>query len=213
MNGSPTSIVYDPTELLRQHDSKNKLEEYYQFLSEENKQLNLVSRETCDTCSCDKDGVSGLEKLAAQSLIPFERVSIGETENYIDIGSGGGFPAIPILLTKNVKQATLMERTKKKVAALRRILLRLDLEANIISQTFEEVSLDPVHDLITLRQVKLTASLFTRICSVLRAGGIFVYYSVPDFDPAGAGIRGESFRYATSVGKFSGSFTFFTKNK
>jgi 16S rRNA (guanine527-N7)-methyltransferase len=200
-----SSIIYDPVELLRRYDPEDKLERYYQLLLQENKRINLVSRETTE------GGFISLTKLAAQSLLPFEKIDIDEIENYLDIGSGGGFPAVPILLTEKVKQATLIERTKKKAGALRRILLALDVKAEIINQSFEETSLELTFDLITLQLVKLTPQLFESIFSVLKPGGYFVYYATPDFDPTDKSTESATFYYSTALGEASGRFTIFHK--
>lgn len=205
MNSLQPSIIYDPSELLRRLDPANKLEIYFQLLLQENEKINLVSRETAG------GGEATLITLSAQSLLPLEKINIGDIDNYLDIGSGGGFPAIPILLTQKIKQACLVERTKKKAGALRRMLLALDIKATITDQSFEETSSEPTFDLITLRLVKLTPKLFNRIFFLLRPGGYFVYYAAPDFDLTGKGANGVTYHHSTSSGKATGCFTVFRK--
>lgn len=199
------SIIYDPEQLLRRYDPENKLERYYQLLLEENRRVNLVSRET---------GVgreAALTKLAAQSLLPFEKLDLSVIESYLDIGSGGGFPAIPILLTKKIKRATLLERTRKKAAALRRMLLALDIRATILDQPFEETSLEPAFDLITLRLVKLTPQLLERVLVILKPGGHFMYYAAPDFDLTDKKVDSLTYYHSTRSGEVTGRFTVFCK--
>ena len=210
MNSLQPSIIYDPSELLKRFDPQNKLERYYQVLLQENEKINLVSRETAKGSSTA--GLIELKKLAAQSLIPFEKIDIGDIDNYLDIGSGGGFPAIPIMLTQKIKQACLLvERTKKKAGALRRMLLALEIKATITDQSFEETSFEPVFDLITLRLVKLTPQLFNRIFFLLRPSGCFVYYAAPDFDLTGKSTDSATFYHSTSSGEATGRFTIFYK--
>lgn len=206
MSGLQPSITYDPVELLKRFDPQNKLERYYQVLLQENERVNLVSRETAG------GGEATLIRLSAQSLLPLEKINIGDIDNYLDIGSGGGFPAIPILLTRKIKQTCLLvERTKKKAGALRRMLLALDIRATIISQPFEETSLEPAFDLITLRLVKLTPKLFNRIFFLLRPGGYFVYYAAPDFDLTGKSTDSVTYHHSISFGEATGRFTIFRK--
>ncbi len=205
MNSLQPSITYDPSELLKRFDPQNKLERYYQLLLQENEKINLVSRETGTA------GLTGLKKLAAQSLLPIEKIGAVDIDNYLDIGSGGGFPAIPIILTRRIKQACLVERTRKKAGALRRMLLALEIKATIIDQSFEETSFEPVLDLITLRLVKLTPQLFNRIFFLLRPGGYFVYYAAPDFDLTDKAVSGATYHHSTSSGKATGCFTIFRK--
>jgi 16S rRNA G527 N7-methylase RsmG len=240
MIDSPERIVFKPPELLKKYDPENKLEQYYRLLLEENKRVNLVSRETgvaCfigtnksagnsqrhnvsretvhDTAGADEDVCRphffGLRRLAAQSLLPFEKVKLDSIENYLDIGSGGGFPAIPILLTQKVQQATLVERTKKKASALRRMILALKLKADIISQSFEELTFEPLFDLITLRQVKLTPRLFEKIHAVMQSNSVFIYYNASDIVPSDTGTQKLIYEYTTSSGDLGGKFTIFHK--
>jgi 16S rRNA G527 N7-methylase RsmG len=243
MNDSAERIVSTPSELLKKHDPENKLERYYRILLEENKRVNLVSRETIQNMAgADEDicrprrkvradeyqratdqphhvvsretGVGGfatLMKLTSQSLIPLEKIKLDTIENYLDIGSGGGFPAIPILLTQKVQQATLVERTKKKASALRRILLALDLKADIISQSFEELTFQLVFDLITMRQVKLTSRLFEKIRATMQSNSVFFYYNATDMVPPDPHIQKLTYEYTTSSDDPDGKFTIFRK--
>jgi 16S rRNA G527 N7-methylase RsmG len=228
VNSHQPAIIYDPAELLKRLDPTNKLELYYQLLMEENKRINLVSREAIQNMNgADEDicrprhfvsrettegGFISLTKLAAQSLLPFEKLDLDKIDNYLDIGSGGGFPAIPILLTRMINQTCLLvERTKKKAGALRRILLALDIKAEIINQSFEEASLKTTFDLITLRLVKLTPRLYKRILSVLKPGGNFIFYAVPEFDPTQEDVSVTTFYYTTSSGGATGHFTLIHK--
>ena len=210
MSDKQLTITYDPSELLQQLDPQNRLERYYKLLLEETKRVNLVSRETAKGSSTG--GLIELKKLAAQSLLPFEKIDLGEMDNYLDIGSGGGFPAIPILLTRKINQTCLLvERTRKKAGALRRILLALDIKATIMNQSFEETSLEPAFDLITLRLVKLTPQLLNRIFFLLRPSGYFVYYAAPDFDLTGKSADTATFYHSTSSGETTGCFSIFRK--
>ncbi len=195
-----------PDGLLKKYDPENKLEHYFRLLLEENKRVNLVSRETGEA------GVGELKKLAAQSLVPFEIINLGTVGSYLDIGSGGGFPAVPILMTLEVSpRRLLVERTQKKAAALRRILLKLDIRAELAKQTFEEVAIDAPFDLITLRLVKLTPQLFDKIFSALTEGGIFIYYAIPDFEMVGPSLSHKMYRYSTVPGGQISYFTLFRK--
>ena len=48
--------------------------------------------------------------------------------NFADVGSGGGFPAIPIKILKPELSATLIEATGKKCEFLREVIKELELE-------------------------------------------------------------------------------------
>jgi 16S rRNA (guanine(527)-N(7))-methyltransferase RsmG len=187
--------------LLEKYDPLGKRMQYFESLMDENKRINLVSRETSPT---------DLDRLFADSLIPFESVTVSPGR-YLDIGSGGGFPAIPILLCGLAgSKTTLMERTQKKAGALKRILESLSLSATVISKTFEEVELEGQFDLITLRYVKLTGALLTGVVLSLSVGGSFIYYSRPEFSQSDFPMS--TYQYFTSVDTTCHWFSHFRKN-
>ncbi|MEA1980280.1 MAG: RsmG family class I SAM-dependent methyltransferase, partial [candidate division Zixibacteria bacterium] len=80
-------LFINPKEILSKYNLTDKVETYFQLLKKENRNLNLVSRETIE---------SGLVELAAESIYPLEYIQNNNIDNYLDIGSGGGFPSIPI---------------------------------------------------------------------------------------------------------------------
>lgn len=164
----------DIAKTIAEHDTEGRLEEFFQLLMNENKRINLVSRETSH---------SDLRRLAAESLYPLHRIrgKDGAVARYLDIGSGGGFPAIPIMLSLKLTASILVERTQNKTAALGRIIESMEIQAEIRSQTYEECRFDKPFDLITVRYVKMTPKLLKSIRSNLSPGGKLIYYAAPLF--------------------------------
>jgi len=64
---------------------------------------------------------------------------IADARDIIDIGSGGGAPAIPLLIMRPDVRATLIEATTKKAIFLREALRETNLQtqAEVINQRFE----------------------------------------------------------------------------
>ena len=167
-------IDFNIEAVLDKYLAEEKLELYYQELMAANRKVNLVSRETT---------LQSFRRLAAESLLPLDIIGSAKTfENYLDIGSGGGFPAVPILLTGKINSAVLVERTAKKTAALEKILKNLSLEAAVVARNFEELTFKKPFDLISLRYIKLTEGLLKKIFINLANGGFFVYYSSTDVE-------------------------------
>ncbi len=99
--------------------------------------------------------------------VPIQRV--------IDIGSGGGFPGVPVAIARPDWQITLLEATQKKVRFLESLPSQLGL-SNLRAQWGRaEAHLD-TYDLAMLRAV----GDLTRCCQYglprLRRGGILVLY-------------------------------------
>jgi 16S rRNA G527 N7-methylase RsmG len=193
-------VSFDVESILQLIEPADALVRYLDCLMEENRKVNLVSRETSR---------EDLRRLAAESLLPLSVLGPSFT-TYLDIGSGGGFPSVPILLTGRVAgEACLVERTKKKAAALRRILGRLGLRAAVFAATAE--NMEPAFEcsLATLRYVKLTRPLLAKVMAWLEPGGQLVRYSVPDFDTIP--FPAVSYMFAAQSVEVSKHFTVFEK--
>lgn len=169
---------------------QNSFEFYYSALKRENEKVNLVSRETID---------SMLPQLTAESLIPFEYINRGSFERYLDIGSGGGFPSIPIILSGKVENAVLLERIGKKATALGKITQSIELNrVEVVNRNYEECSFKQRFDLITMRLVKLNNRLLKNISKNLSENGNLIYYFKPDFQIDDSVWTVVTYSYSTS---------------
>ena len=198
----PDFLPYDPPSLLARHIPDNLLDRYHSLLMSENKRVNLVSRETTR---------QDFDRLVCESLLPLE--VLGSCfDAYLDIGSGGGFPAVPLLLSRGAGvDSVLIERTGKRAVALERILTGLGLQADVEKRTFGEFHTGPTFDLITLRYVKLTPDLLARALGYLRPKGTFVYFSTPDFSCKMADVTAYKFR--SPQDEITKSFTVLKKKR
>lgn len=187
-----TRVETSYDEVLGGYDIGEDLGVYFATLEVENAKVNLVSRETTE---------AGLLKLAAESLAPFMRFDWSSVRAYLDIGSGGGFPGIPIILgARSVGarwgRSVLVERTAKRAEALGRIAASVGIEAGIVNKTFEDCVFSSDFDLVTLRYIKLTPRLLKRVVGILAEGGLFVYYSWPSFEIDDGALSLERFLFA-----------------
>jgi 16S rRNA (guanine527-N7)-methyltransferase len=189
-----------PGEILEKYLDRAKLDRYYTVLMDHNSRVNLVSRETSR---------ADFDRLVAESLLPLDQIKT-PVAGYIDIGSGGGFPSLSILLSGVVSDgAILVERTGKKARALQAILAELGLGASVAPTNFEEIKDLPKVALATLRLVKLDQLFLTRIRAYLQPEGVLVYYSRPEF--AVSGMPFQAFAYRSSQGAEPKHFTIFKK--
>lgn len=204
MSASQIELNYDINRLLSHCGQLDKLNQYYDLLKSENQKVNLVSRETIDT---------GLDKLTAESLLPLDMIEGREFDNHLDIGSGGGFPAIPLHLSIAINSTTLVERINKKATALERIIEGLDLSSKIsvLPRNFEEIKFKKQFDLITIRQVKLSESFFTKIFRNLQKTGHLFYYSTPEFSLKKYQAHSVTGSYSISPESFNKTVTVITK--
>jgi 16S rRNA (guanine(527)-N(7))-methyltransferase RsmG len=167
---SDKRLLYSSQELIDRYDPSRLIERYVDLVTAENRNINIVSRETTR---------EDIIRLAAESLVPLEVIAEGPFGHLLDIGSGGGLPAIPLLVTGAVLEATLVERTGKKATALERIVSQLQLPATVVNANLEEARLKGPFDLITLRLVSLTSRLLTLISRLSHPQTLVIYYARP----------------------------------
>lgn len=134
-----------------------------------------------------------LDSLACLRLVPVE------ASRTLDIGSGAGFPAIPIKLARPHLRLTLVEAARKKATFLRHIVRCLDLQdVRILRCRAEDLASEPseqgVYDLALARAVAPLRDQIRLAAPFLRPGGLFLaqvgHGSCPQPTGAGHGIEG-----------------------
>ncbi len=105
-----------------------KLETYVALLLERNAATNL-------TAARDPEAVMAHVR-DSLGLAAFVRAP------HVDIGSGGGFPAIPLAIATGVPM-TLVESIAKKAAFLRDVAAELELDVRVVCDRAEDVGRDP----------------------------------------------------------------------
>jgi len=188
--------------ILQKHSKDGSLAAYLSLLTLENEKTNLVSRET---------SAADLKRLIAESLVPFEKLVLNTVNNYLDIGSGGGLPAIPIIITLNPDESILIERRNKKSSALRRISLELKIKPVVIEQTFEDIVFDKTFDLITVRLVRLSGPILKKISEILSHSGVFIYYGAFRLAKCPPELSYTIYSYAIGDDSAAKAFTIFKK--
>ena len=127
-----------------------------------------------------------IENLFSQSPNPRLPVS------FLDIGSGGGFPAIPVAIMKPEWHFTLCESIKKKTNFLTHLVKELGLKnitvindrvENIASKgRFETCSNKNQFDFVTARAVAKLDVLIKYTLPLLKQDGFLLAYKAKDID-------------------------------
>ncbi len=96
-----------------------------------------------------------LDSLEAAKLIPATAVSL------LDVGSGAGFPGLPLAIARGGLKVSLLEPSQKKVAFLRTIIGKLGVDAEVIDRRLAlfVVDTDRLFDIITIRALSVEALL------------------------------------------------------
>ncbi len=97
----------------------------------------------------------------------------------LDVGSGGGFPGLPLKIYDPSMRVTLLETTIKKANFLRHVADHLGLsDVEVVAERAETLGQNPVYretyDLVVARAVAEMAVLAEFCLPFCRVGGIFV---------------------------------------
>ena len=162
--------LFDNYKINVTEETLNKLEEYYNILIEYNNYFNL-------TAITEKKEV--YIKHFIDSLLGNELFKGGKT--LIDIGSGGGFPAIPIKIYNKELEVTLVEATGKKCEFLRAVIERLKLEnIKVINARAEDLAnkteFREKFDYVSARAVARLNVLSEFCLPFVKVGGNFIAY-------------------------------------
>ena len=98
----------------------------------------------------------------------------------IEIGSGGGFPSIPLMIYRSDLTFTLVESTGKKCEYLKTIVEKLKLNAKVINARAEDLGKNPLYrekfDFVTARAVAKLNTLSEYCIPFIKKGGVFIAY-------------------------------------
>ncbi len=111
-----------------------KFDIYASSLVSYNKKVNLTS-------ITDPDDI--VIKHFGDSLAFIKFSGIKKGNNLADVGTGAGFPGIPVLIAMSDIQLTLIDAVNKKLEFLRFLTKELDLEADIVHIRAEDAGKSP----------------------------------------------------------------------
>lgn len=161
LNLSPDSKII---EQIKTHFSS-----YLDLLVKWNKKINLTSEKTSQEI---------LKRHVFDSL-QFKR-AIMPNDRVIDIGSGGGFPGIPLKIMYPNLNTTIVESQRKRCSFLDAVVHQLDLKKiMVINERAEKVFPVPVADAVLLRAVSDINSCLKLAARFLQKDGKVVLKKPP----------------------------------
>jgi len=142
----------------------------YRELLEWNQRFNL-------TAVTDREGVlvrHFLDSLSCLKVLPRAELSAGA--RVIDVGTGAGFPGLPLKIVCPSMRLTLLEATRKKVTYLEHVVHELGLKGvEVIHGRAEDLGRDPAHreryDWALARAVAEMPTLAEYLLPLVRVGG------------------------------------------
>lgn len=154
-----------------------QFQKLYELILEGNRQLNLT-RITDPQEFWEKHLWDSLKGIAPQGqFIP----SLQEGASVIDIGTGAGFPGVPVTIIAPNCKITLMDSTQKKITFIEKILSEIALtNAKTLVGRAEEIGQQPQHrqayDIALIRAVGTASVCAEYALPLLKQSGLAIIY-------------------------------------
>ena len=151
------------------NQNKEKFDIYFHFLVEENKKYNLTA------ITEEKDVYI---KHFYDSLLLGKVIDLNQKIKICDVGSGAGFPGIPLLICYPNIELTIIEPTQKRVKFLQMLCGKLNLNVRIINGRAEDNAnaFEEEFDIVTARAVAETNILLELLVKICKTGGKIALY-------------------------------------
>ncbi len=151
----------------------NQFKMYYEFLVSENEKYNLTS-------ITDKDEVyikHFYDSIQLENIINFEKKI-----DMCDVGSGAGFPSIPLKILYPNINLTIIEPTLKRCNFLKELCDRLKLDnITIINDRAENIK-DLKFDIVTARAVSNLPILLELCIPLTKVNSYFIAYKGSNYN-------------------------------
>ncbi|MEM7534972.1 MAG: 16S rRNA (guanine(527)-N(7))-methyltransferase RsmG [Chloroflexota bacterium] len=177
------SILREGCEILDIQLNSQKIiqfEQYYHLLADWNKRINLTSITTYEDVQSKHflDSLVSIPLWTHELAIPFP---LERPLHLVDVGTGPGFPGIPLKIVEPSLKVTLIDGTGKKIRFLQEVVQQLGLEhVQVVQGRAEELGRQPAYrgqfDLVTARAVAPLNTLVEYLLPLCRRGGLVVAY-------------------------------------
>lgn len=173
-------------------EKAHTLDIFAQYLISENEKYNLTAIKSPEAV---------MLRHFCDSLVPVPFIK--EDSKLLDIGSGAGFPAVPIAISRSDVSVTAMDATAKKTAFINGAAEKMQIRnLTAISGRAEELAKNPEYrenfDVVTARAVSALRILCELSAQFLKVGGVLIALK-GDPETTEAEIK-EAERTASAVG-------------
>lgn len=165
-------------------DLSERLIAFYELLSRWNRKINLTALDEAD---------AAIDRLLLEPVIAARHIPVS-ARSLMDVGSGGGSPAIPLKLCVPRLALTMVEVKARKSAFLHEAIRHLELtNTTVETSRYEELLARPeLHesfDVLSLRAVRVESEALTSLQAFVKPGGCLFLFrgpggpDAPDFLP------------------------------
>lgn len=150
-------------------DAYNKFAVYADFLVEYNQNVNLTAI---------TDGEEILVKHFLDSVLVCRYCDIPQNSSVIDVGTGAGFPSVPLKIFRPDIKITLLDSLNKRITFLQLLCQKLEIQADFIHGRAEDSGKNPLYrekfDIACARAVANLSVLSEFCLPFVRKDGIFI---------------------------------------
>jgi 16S rRNA (guanine527-N7)-methyltransferase len=161
-------------------DLADRLIAYYELLSRWNRKINLTALDNPD---------EAIDRLLLEPVIAVRHFPAADFDDdrrvrIMDVGSGGGSPAIPMKLAAPSSTLVMVEVKARKSAFLREAIRVLELEnSSVETSRYEELLARPeLHEafnVLSLRAVRVESRTLLTLQAFMRRGGALFMFRGP----------------------------------
>lgn len=168
----------DELQITLSEEQMNQFMKYYEMLIEKNKVMNL-------TAITEFDEV--IEKHFLDSISLIKVKNLNQKLSVLDLGTGAGFPGIPLKIAFPELEVTLVDSLNKRILFLQEVIAELNLKN--VSATHERAEIIANNpnfrekfDLCVSRAVANLSTLSEYCLPFVKVGGQFISYKAGECD-------------------------------
>lgn len=155
----------------------NKFDKYSNLLVEWNEKINL-------TAITDSEGI--VIKHFFDSVLLLKAFDLPKNSSLIDVGTGAGFPSVPVKIMRNDVNITMLDSLNKRINFLKQLSRELEINSECIHGRAEELSHNKDYrekfDFATARAVTNLSNLSEYCLPFVKVGGYFIALKGSDID-------------------------------
>ena len=174
-------VLFEKNGLLISEEQYRKFDIYAETLVDFNTKINL-------TAITDAEGIE--IKHFLDSIYSLKFFDLKQGSKVIDVGTGAGFPGIPLKIMRNDINLTLLDSLNKRINFLNEVSDKLNLNAECIHARAEEggrkKELREQFDIATARAVAALPVLCEYCMPYVKLGGYFIALKGPNEDVVSA---------------------------
>ena len=176
-------------------DQAEKFSLYHRMLTEANARFNLTR--------VPEDISEAIDRNYLDCIMPLKAGLPQGVQRIIDVGSGAGFPGIPLSICLPDVHFVLLDSLGKRVEFLKSVIDALDLNAEAVHARAEDAARNPAlregFDIATARAVASLNLLSEYLLPFVKVGGSMMVLKGPGLDEE---IAGAAFALETLGGRF-----------